>query len=129
MGAEFTLSRFALWNSPASKGDTAQISSFTIFTSNNSSFVGATDVGSFTASPGGATNLAQVFDMTDTSARFVRLQINSNGGGADTRAMEVIFDTSDAAVTAVPEPSTFALMSLVMIRTFAHGWRRRQRQK
>ena len=52
----------------------------------------------------------QVFDLTDSVGRFVRLSITSNYGGDLVQANELAFSTSP-----VPEPSTALLLALGLI--------------
>lgn len=80
----------------------------------NSGFTGATTLGSYTANDGtsdASTAVpAQVFNFTATSAAFVRMTITSNYGAAGSGFGEAAFD---AQFTAIPEPSSFALVGLV----------------
>jgi hypothetical protein len=124
LGASETIAAFALWNGESTYG----VEGFTLLASNNSSFTDATTLGTFTAAPGatdtGASvppELAQVFNFTATTAKYVKMEITSNHGGNFTEVDEAAFEQVAAVV---PEPG-----SIVMMTTGATGallfWRRR----
>ncbi len=97
----------ALWNGTA--GNDASIQNFQVFTSGAADFSGATLVGAFVNPIGvGGPEPVTVFDLADTSARYVRLQIDSYYGNfCCTGIGEVAFD--------VPEPGVLALLGLGLL--------------
>ena len=106
LGALYTINRVALWNQDA--GANQGIDSFDILTSNNSLFLGAVNVGAFNASD--ASRLVQTFSLASSTGQYVRLQINSNHGGACCVTLgEIAMDVRSAVV---PEPATFALLGI-----------------
>lgn len=106
LGALYEIDGVALWNQDeaASQG----IDSFDIFTSDNSLFVGAVNVGSFNASD--ASRLVQTFALAPSVGEFVRLQIHSNHGSTCCVTLGEI--ALDVSASTVPEPATLALLSL-----------------
>ena len=102
------ISQLAFWQYPFST--TGSILDFDVYTSNDSTFadLSVVLVGSFTAVIDGSGLGApgtgvQVFDLLDTSARFLRIDVQTVAGGGFGWS-EVAFD--------VPEPSTAALLGL-----------------
>ncbi|MFO0953727.1 MAG: hypothetical protein U0835_21740 [Isosphaeraceae bacterium] len=111
LGGTFTIDRFALWNLGADTG--FNLVGFNLVASPDSSFTTTTSLGSFTAGTSGTQILSplQVFTFTATATQFVRMQITSNNGGSFTGFGEAVF--RGTAVSAVPEPSTLALGSVL----------------
>ncbi len=113
LGGSYTISSFAVWTiaGPSEIAADFSLKDFTLLASDNSSFTGATTLGSFTASkPTNTTAVnAQVFDFTETTASYVRMEIANNYGGDRVRLNEVAFG---AQAPAVPEPSSFVLLGL-----------------
>lgn len=108
LGAEYTLTRLALWNEEFSG-----IADMSVATSNDPLFGTSTAVGAFspTDSPFDTVYLAQVFALTPTSARYVRLEVsgpNTPSLGNYVSMGEIAFATG--AATVVPEPSALALL-------------------
>lgn len=112
LGATHDVLQLAFWQYPhASSGPTID---FSVYTSNDPGFTNSAFVGSFTAlidgtglgAPGTA---MQVFDLTDTSARYVRMDVlrvdNANGTGWS----EVAFE-----VNVVPEPASICFATLAV---------------
>ena len=96
----------AFWNYPFDSS--AGITEFSIYTSNQSSFLTSLFVGSFTPLSDGSTatrtNEAQVFDLIDSNARYLRFQItgveSTTGNGFSEIALDAI---------SVPIPAAFWL--------------------
>jgi hypothetical protein len=110
LGSAVEILKLAFWNYPfaASAGPV----SLQVFTSNNAGFATSTLVGTFVAlndgtgfSPPG--NLVQVFDLIDTSARYVRINALTTVIGTGVGWSEVAFDVG---ALVIPEPETYALL-------------------
>lgn len=126
MGSTVQLFQLALWNGAI--GSTANINSFTVLTSTNAGFATPTNVGTFTNPQGvGATPYsATVFDLTDSTAEYVRILINSYYGNPNVVGIgEVAFDTGSVNA-AVPEPASIAMWTLGAIGLM---FARRKRQE
>ncbi len=122
LGSSQLIEQIALWN--GTSNSTSAINSFTVFTSEDAGFGASTNVGSFNNAQNDASDPfpVSVFDLTDSTARYARLQINSHHGNGTVMGMgEIAFDT----VAAVPEPATFGALSLSAIGVY---YRRRRRQ-
>lgn len=118
LGATFSVERFAIWNafSELSLGTVRHINAFTVFTDSQSNFATATNVGSFTNPELGLDGT--IFDLTDSIARYVRVQINSNHGDSQfTQSGEFAFGT-----TAIPEPSAFLFGAAVCLVVVGARW-------
>jgi hypothetical protein len=125
LGGSFAIDSFALWNLPS--GGITNVQGFTLLAANNSSFTGATMLGSFTASISGTQTAApaQDFSFTTTTASFVRMQIAGNSLGAPFSGFGEA--ALDVASTAVPEPSTLGMSCIAGL--FGMGcWLRRWRR-
>lgn len=112
LGSSYVIDKFAFWNRGFSSD--SQLNGFTVFTSTVSDFSTSTNVGSFNATQQGSTTAVpvEVFNLADSTGRYVRINITSNHGGPTRPAVvagEMAFGVS-AASTAVPEPSSLALM-------------------
>jgi hypothetical protein len=107
LGNTLNIKSLLLWQ--ATRFPPEQVRNFTVFSSTDVNFSTTTNVGSFTASANAFNSAAplQRFDLVDTNARFVRLQIQSNYGSSFTDIGELAFGT-----TAVPEPSSLILIGL-----------------
>lgn len=108
LGAAFDILKLVLWND-----EFHGASSITVSTSLDSSFATASNVGTFSPVPSSSQSplTAQVFDLADTTGRYVRVQINAThstsllvGWG------EIAFEGS--APAAVPEPGGLALVGI-----------------
>jgi len=127
LGAAYRIRQLALWNCPFN--NLGAILDFEVYTANSVDFLDSTLVGSFTALNDGDDPFAaapfrtgaQVFDLLDTNARYLRIRVLTSvlvGGFYDnvnrpTRygLSEVAFDTS-AVPSEVPEPGSLSLMVL-----------------
>ncbi len=105
LGSVYDISKFVMWN--GASGISASVNGFSMSTSNDSSFSTFTNVGSFY---GHQSNYdATVYDLVDTTARYVKFTINGNfGNGCCMAVGDIAFETNQ--VTAVPEPETYAMM-------------------
>ena len=95
MGSMFSISKLALWNYPFD--NSAGILNFDVFTSNVSDFSILFLVGSFSALDANGSDLIntpQIFDLTDSTAQFIRLSINSSFRGDGIGFSEIAFGTS-----------------------------------
>lgn len=104
----------ALWS--VNTGDPYRITSITLFADDNAGFTSPTNLGTFTTFRTDNDDVfaikADAFTFAPTQASHVRMQINSNNGGFDTRF-------SEAAFGVVPEPSAALLAglgSLILLR-------------
>lgn len=110
LGGFFSIQSIALWN--FGNNSPSNVVGFTLFADDNNSFSSPVNLGSFTADPnlGPVTAVgAEVFAFADTIARFVRLEVTSNNGGANSIVGEVAFEGQ----AAIPEASSFLGLSAV----------------
>ena len=107
LGAEYSVQNFAMWN--GASGISASVNGFSLTTSLFSDFSVSTLVGNFS---GQQSNYgATVYDITDTAARYVKLDIAGNfGNGCCTAIGDIAFDVN--SVTTVPEPASIVLFGL-----------------
>ncbi len=112
LGGTFTIESFALWNGGQSgvNGTSSGIRDFQLLVSADSSFSNSISLGNFVANqaPSIGPIGAQIFTFAPTSAAFVRLASTSTHGAPFTTINEVAFEGT--AITAVPEPSSLALL-------------------
>jgi hypothetical protein len=109
LGAVFGLTQLAYWNHAA--GSSANVQNFRVFTSNVADFSVSTLVGNFVNPQQNAFNPypAQVYDIADTNARYVRLALDTYYGNPCCVAIgEIAFDS-------VPEPSTLTLLGFALV--------------
>ena len=120
LGSSLPLSQIVFWNAIRKSND---IASFNVHTSNDADFSVATPVGSLTTllpgDGGGAperyqgvgADKAPVFDLTDSTARYLRLEVNSvysETGGGGLMFFEIAFEVSFAGPPCAPRLSRAA---------------------
>lgn len=105
LGSTINLGLLVLWNE-----ETYGVGNVEVFSSTDATFTSMTSLGSFSPidNPLG-TYPAEVFDMTDASTRYVRMTFTSVSGSVPISVGEIAFGT------AVPEPSSAALLGLVSL--------------
>lgn len=127
LGGIFSILRMAYWNEEFSGVD-----SMSVFTSNDPLFGVSTAVGAFapTNSPTGLDYTAEVFDLVDTDARYVRLMVTGpqvpNDGHDGIGMAELAFDTTDVGISTVPLPAA-AWAGLALLGALAGARRARRR--
>lgn len=109
LGAEYNLSKMAMWNSAS--GLSASVNQFSVYTSDDSTFATSTFVGSFAGQQ--ANTAANSYVLTDSTARYVRLNVANNFGNYC--CTEIGFVGFDAVAAAVPEPTTTAILGIGML--------------
>jgi hypothetical protein len=106
LGAVTTVTRLALWNDT----DTQALGAFQIYASADGTYSSLTLLGSFNGSVTNIGDLAQVFNMTDATTRYIRISgspiFNHNGL---LNIGEIAFE---GAPPAVPEPASLVLLGL-----------------
>lgn len=104
LGSIFNIQRFVMWN--GTSGIDASPNGFSLETSMFSDFSVSSLVGNFI---GHQSNYdATVYDLTDSTARYVRLTIDGNfGNSCCTGIGDLAFDVND-----VPEPGNLALLGI-----------------
>lgn len=104
LGGIFNVQQFVMWN--GTSGISASPNGFSLETSMFSDFSVSSMVGNFI---GHQSNYgATVYDLTDSTARYVRLTINGNfGNSCCTGVGDLAFD-----VNGVPEPGNLALLGI-----------------
>lgn len=111
LGAEYSINNFVMWNGAG--GINASVNGFSLTTSLVSDFSVSTAVGSFNGQQDNYD--ATVYGMTNSFARYVRLDIESTFGNSCCTAIgEIAFDVG-ARVNSVPEPSTLAIFALSIL--------------
>lgn len=104
LGAAYSVENFAMWN--GASGISASVNGFSLSTSLFSDFSVSTLAGNFNGHQ--AHFGANVYDMTDSIARYVRLDIDGNFGNSCCTAIgDIAFD-----VASVPEPANLAVLVL-----------------
>jgi hypothetical protein len=105
-----------LWNYP--HPNSSGISSFNAFTSDSSTFSTSTFVGVFAPNDNGNAlgalgNAAQVFDLLDTDARYLRIEVTNTFRNNGVGLSEIAFDIG-SVTAAVPEPGSLALFGAAL---------------
>lgn len=115
LGEVLSVTQLALWNYPF--GNSAGIIDFNVFTAELPDFSDSEFVGAFTAldDGNGDVNNVQVFDLIDSDARYVRLEVVSVARGNGTGLSEIAFAT-------IPGPATAAVFLIAAV----FGRRRRR---
>ncbi len=125
LGSILTTTRLALWNAFV---PTQGITAFEVFSDNDGDFGngGTTSLGSFTGTPTGDPNAAQVFDFTDATTQFIHFDVTANGGDSVfTTLGDVAFEQEQGdSPTTTPEPS-----SLIGLAVIGGGFLLRKRVK
>lgn len=105
-GSVLNVTRLAIWNEEGGNG----VGSLTVSASADTLFTTLTALGTFAPAqnPEGSAYSAQVFDLTDASTQFLRLEFAPNSGQTLFGLGEIAFDTS--SVAAVPVPASLPLM-------------------
>lgn len=133
LGQAYQLEQLALWQglSIPQKAVGSNVTSFKLYTTNL--LTTAKDVNSLNwldVSTGGnaytaavGTGNKQTFDLIDSTAQYVRLNVLANNGNTVTTLGEIAFDVTAAPVSAVPEPSTYAML---LVGLGLLGWAKRR---
>jgi len=114
LGSAFNVQRMAFWNYPFS--GSAGVASMQIFTSSVPDFSTSFLAGTFNplddgdGNAGTGINHVQVFDVTDSNARYIRLHVTTVNSSNGTGFSEVAFGAS-----AVPEPTSLAAVGACAI--------------
>jgi hypothetical protein len=111
LGATYAVSKLAFWNYPFPQS--GGVTSLDVFTANDLSFSSPFFAGTFFPADDGneTVNTVQVFDLTDSNAKYVRLRVTQTAepGG---------FGFSEVAFGVVPEPLTttnFAIAAAMLV--------------
>jgi hypothetical protein len=125
LGSLMTIDKVAVWNFGGLGGvPSFGITQFTLLASVDAGFSSPTTLGTFNPSVFTTLNPAQVFDFAPTGAEFFRLQNFSSNGASSLGLGEIAFE---ASASAVPEPSSLALMGMATAGFAGHfRWRRRK---
>ena len=133
LGAEYSITRLALWNEDKGGG----IVSMTVHTSIDASFLTSENVGSFAPLDNAPDQNypAEVFTLASTSARYVRLDVTGDPVGVgdfDLTMGEIAFETSAPTSPPptgdIPEPTSFLVFAAFGIGLFVARRRARQRE-
>lgn len=114
-GESIDLTRLALFGDDSPNGN--NINGFTVLIGNDATFGASSNLGSFNYLDSNLDPfLAQIFDVADGSGRYIRLQLDSNHGGAFgfdvIVAGEVVFEGARSRAVTVSEPGTLAILGL-----------------
>jgi hypothetical protein len=128
LGATYTMTQLALWDRFSSSDD--DINEFTVFASADSNFTTSTNVGTFNlGDPAGPLTArpVQLFDLSDSVGRYLRLRIVSNQGSSTYTGLGELALEVNAAST--PEPASLMLCGLAGLVPAGSCLRHRLRKK
>jgi len=110
LGSTYNVKEMAFWNYPFNFS--AGVTGMQVFTSSVPNFATSFLAGTFNPLDDGDTliNHVQVFDLTDSNARYVRLHVTSTASTNGTGFSEVAW-----GATQVPEPASLAAMTLAAV--------------
>ena len=117
LGAEYTLTRLAMWNDHDHQG----VNAFRVFISDAADFAAATSLGAFNALYGNNNNVQldysigaphQVFNLNAAAGRYVRVVFDSAHLSNLINVNEVAFESGGGNV---PEPGSLALLGLGVV--------------
>ena len=121
LGATYPVTKMAFWNYPFNT--LGPVTSLDVYTANNAGFAGAFFAGSFFPTDDATVtniNQAQVFDLADSNARYVRLRVTGQA-----TANEIGY--SEVAFAAVPEPFTVGYIAVAVVSLLGSTGRARRR--
>ena len=123
LGSTFNVQRMAFWNYPFNFS--AGVASMQIFTSSVPNFATSFLAGTFNPVDDGDGNInhVQVFDLTDSNARYVRVHVLAVDSTNGTGFSEIAFGASN-----VPEPASLATLGMgaaALAGSMTRRWGRR----
>jgi hypothetical protein len=121
LGGTYLVTKMAFWNYPFNT--LGPVTSLDVYTANNAGFAGAFFAGSFLPADdatGVNTNQAQVFDLADSGARYVRLRITG-------QATLNQIGYSEVAFAVIPEPFTVGYIAVAAVTLLGTAGRTRRR--
>jgi hypothetical protein len=121
LGATYPVTKMAFWNYPFNT--LGPVTSLDVYTANNASFTGAFFAGSFFPADDATItgiNQAQVFDLADSNARYVRLRVTG-------QATINTIGYSEVAFGVVPEPFTLGYVAVAVVSLLGSAGRPRRR--
>jgi hypothetical protein len=126
LGTDMFITSLALWNHAA--GASANVANFRVFFSSDAAFTAPVLAGAFLNPEQAASNPypANVYDLTDGTARYWRLQIDSYRGNPCCVAVGEV--ALEAAAAVAPEPATMLLLGFGAAGLAARARRRFGRQ-
>ncbi len=125
MGQPVLIDALAIWNGNVNNGANpgTGINQFRLLSGNTPGFGDAIDHGFFSIQPAGYPIAAEVVTLpAPTTATYLRLEVLTNHGNPGHYSVSEIA----VGVLAVPEPSTFILLTIGAAGLLVYGWRRRR---